>query len=148
MRSIKYLVLDEADKMLSMDFEEEITKILQGVPRERTTYLFSATMTSKVAKLQRASLQNPVKLEVSSKYATVSTLVQQYCFLPSKYKDCYLAYILNEFSGQTVIVFVGTCAAGERAAYMLKNLGFGAVCLHGQMSQVRGGPVPRTKSTL
>jgi ATP-dependent RNA helicase DDX47/RRP3 len=56
--------------MLSMDFEEEINQILSVIPRERKTYLFSATMTSKVAKLQKASLTNPVKVEVSNKFQT------------------------------------------------------------------------------
>ena len=61
---------DEADRMLSMDFEVEINKILEVLPRDRKTYLFSATMTSKVAKLQKASLINPVKVEVSNKFQT------------------------------------------------------------------------------
>lgn len=56
--------------MLSMDFEEEINQILAVIPRERRTFLFSATMTSKVAKLQKASLSNPVKVEVSNKFQT------------------------------------------------------------------------------
>lgn len=70
LRSLKYLVLDEADRMLSMDFEEEINKILAVIPRERRTFLFSATMTTKVAKLQKASLTDPVKVEVSNKFQT------------------------------------------------------------------------------
>ncbi len=60
-------VLDEADRLLNMEFSEAIDKILKLMPRERTTYLYSATMTTKVAKLQRASLTNPVKVEVASK---------------------------------------------------------------------------------
>lgn len=79
-------ILDEADKMLSMDFEVEINKVIEAIPRNRTTFLFSATMTSKVAKLQRASLQNPVKVEVSAKYSTVESLLQHYIFLPHKFK--------------------------------------------------------------
>ncbi len=70
LRSLKYLVLDEADRMLSMDFEEAINQILAVIPRERRTFLFSATMTSKVAKLQKASLVDPVKVEVSNKFQT------------------------------------------------------------------------------
>ena len=70
LRTLKYLVMDEADRMLSMDFEEEINKILAVIPRERHTFLFSATMTSKVAKLQKASLANPVRVEVSNKFQT------------------------------------------------------------------------------
>ena len=54
-----------------MDFEQEIDQILKLVPKERRTQLFSATMTSKVARLQRASLTDPVKVEVDSKYRTV-----------------------------------------------------------------------------
>ena len=60
-------VLDEADRLLDMDFGPSIDKILKLIPNERTTYLFSATMTSKVAKLQRASLSNPVRVEISTK---------------------------------------------------------------------------------
>lgn len=133
--TIQHLVLDEADRMLSMDFEEAINTILNYIPKKRHTYLFSATMTSKVAKLQRASLHDPVKLEVNSKYSTVSTLVQNYVFIPAKYKDCYLAYLLNEFVGQTVLVFVATCATAQKLKYMMANLGFNIGTLHGQMSQ-------------
>ena len=62
-----YQVLDEADRLLDMDFDSVMDNILKVIPKERTTYLFSATMTTKVAKLQRASLSNPVRLEVSTK---------------------------------------------------------------------------------
>jgi ATP-dependent RNA helicase DDX47/RRP3 len=61
-------VLDEADRLLDMDFGPVIDNILKVIPKERTTYLFSATMTTKVAKLQRASLSNPVRVEVSTKF--------------------------------------------------------------------------------
>ncbi len=62
LRSLKHLVLDEADKLLDMDFEAEIDQILKVIPQERRTQLFSATMTSKVQKLQRACLVKPVKV--------------------------------------------------------------------------------------
>ena len=64
----------------------QVDKILKVIPRERNTFLFSATMTKKVAKLQRASLRNPVKVEVSSKYQTVEKLQQHYVFIPAKFK--------------------------------------------------------------
>lgn len=67
LNKIKFLVFDEADKLLDQDFGPIIDKLLKVLPRERNTYLFSATMTTKVQKLQRASLRNPVKVEVSSK---------------------------------------------------------------------------------
>ncbi|CAK4084874.1 unnamed protein product [Aphanomyces euteiches] len=135
LRTMKYLVLDEADRMLSMDFEEEINQIIQLMPSERRTYLFSATMTSKVAKLQRASLKNPVKVEITHKFATPETLAQKYLFIPAKYKDCYLAYVLNEFAGQSILIFAATCNGTQRITLMLRSLGFPAICLHGQMTQ-------------
>lgn len=75
LKKLKFLIFDEADRLLSMDFEKQITLILTQIPKTRNTYLFSATMTSKVQKLQRASLNDPVKIEVSNKYKTVDTLV-------------------------------------------------------------------------
>lgn len=74
LNNIKYLVLDEADKLLNKDFEEQFNSIISMIPQERRAYLFSATLTNKVEKLQRVSLRNPVKVEVSQKYQTVSNL--------------------------------------------------------------------------
>jgi ATP-dependent RNA helicase DDX47/RRP3 len=135
LRALKFLVMDEADRMLSMDFEVQINQILDAIPRERSTFLFSATMTNKVAKLQKASLVNPIKVEVSNKFQTPSTLVQQYLFIPEKYKDCYLAFVLDEFKGQSSIIFTETCDNALRVTLLLRNLGFKAVCLNGQLSQ-------------
>ncbi|KAK6944813.1 DEAD/DEAH box helicase domain, partial [Dillenia turbinata] len=123
LRTLKYLVLDEADRLLNMDFEKAINEILNAIPRERRTYLFSATMTKKVHKLQRACLRNPVKIEAASKYSTVDTLKQQYRLVPAKYKDCYLTYILSEMSGSTSMVFTRTCEATCLLALILRNLG-------------------------
>eukprot|EP01116_Phalansterium_solitarium_P003175 TRINITY_DN1386_c0_g2_i1.p1 TRINITY_DN1386_c0_g2~~TRINITY_DN1386_c0_g2_i1.p1 ORF type:complete len:506 (-),score=148.31 TRINITY_DN1386_c0_g2_i1:174-1475(-) len=137
LRTIKYLVLDEADRLLNLDFEEEITKILALVPKERNTFLFSATMTTKVEKLQRASLMNPVKVEVASKYQTVDRLVQHYLFIPAKYKDCYLVHLLNKFNGNSVMVFTATRKETQRVALVLRALGLGAIPLHGNLSQAQ-----------
>jgi len=139
LRKLKYLVMDEADRMLSMDFEEELNQILDVIPDSesggRRTFLFSATMTSKVQKLQRASLSNPVRVEVSTKFQTPKKLLQSYLFIPAKFKDVYLTYLINEHAGQSVLVFGATCNNVQRLALMLRNLGFPAICLHGQMAQ-------------
>lgn len=133
--ALKYLVLDEADRILNMDFEKEIDKVLEQIPRDRRTYLFSATMTQKVAKLQRASLKDPVRIEVSTKFQTVDHLKQHYIFVPAKYKDVYLVHILNELAGNTFIVFCNTCPGTQKLALMLRNLGFSAIPLNGKMTQ-------------
>jgi len=137
LRRVRYLVLDEADRMLSMDFEEELHQILDELPTSRQTMLFSATMTSQVQKLERASLSDPVRISVNSKFQTPQQLLQSYMFIPAKYKDCYLTYLINEHAGQSMLVFGATCNNVQRLALLLRNLGFPAVCLHGQMNQAK-----------
>ncbi|PQE25728.1 hypothetical protein CJF30_00000429 [Rutstroemia sp. NJR-2017a BBW] len=136
LRALKYLVMDEADRLLDLDFGPILDKILKVLPRERRTYLFSATMSSKVESLQRASLKDPLRVSISSnKYQTVSTLIQNYIFIPLVHKDTYLIYLLNEFAGQSAIIFTRTVNETQRIAILLRTLGFGAIPLHGQLSQ-------------
>jgi len=97
--------------------------------------LFSATMTKKVAKLQRASLKDPVKVEVSGSYQTVDKLLQYYLFIPLKLKELYLVHIMNEMAGNSFMIFCSTCSATLRLSLMLRALGFTAIPLNGQMSQ-------------
>ncbi|KAL8659075.1 MAG: hypothetical protein Q9202_007290 [Teloschistes flavicans] len=136
LRGLKYLVLDEADRLLDLDFGDIIDKILKVLPRERRTYLFSATMTSKVESLQRASLSNPLRVSISSnEYQTVSTLLQSYLFLPHKDKDLYLVYLLTRFAAQSIIVFTRTVNEAQRLALLARSLNMKAIPLHGQLSQ-------------
>jgi len=134
-KNLKYLVMDEADRILNQDFEVEVNKILRCIPTERRSMLFSATMTKKVAKLQRASLKDPVKVEVSGSYQTVDKLLQYYLFIPLKLKELYLVHIMNEMAGNSFMIFCSTCSATLRLSLMLRSLGFTAIPLNGQMSQ-------------
>merc|ERR1712110_903238 len=109
--------------------------ILRCIPTERRTMLFSATMTKKVAKLQRASLKDPVKVEVSGSYQTWDKLLQYYLFIPLKFKEIYLVHILNELAGNSFMIFCSTCSATLRLSLLLRGLGFTAIPLNGQMSQ-------------
>ncbi|KAK7534155.1 ATP-dependent rRNA helicase RRP3 [Phyllosticta citribraziliensis] len=137
LRHLKYLVMDEADRLLDLDFGPILDKILKVLPKEgRRTYLFSATISSKVESLQRASLSNPLKVSISSSsHQTVSTLIQRYLFIPHKHKDLYLIHLLNDMIGHPVIIFTRTVNETQRIAILLRTLGFGAIPLHGQLSQ-------------
>ncbi|ODQ80977.1 hypothetical protein BABINDRAFT_46598 [Babjeviella inositovora NRRL Y-12698] len=135
LRALKYLVMDEADRLLDLDFGPALDKILKIIPKERITYLFSATMTSKIEKLQRASLSDPVRCAVSDKYSTVDTLIQSLMVVGDGYKNTYLIYLLEKHAGKSIIIFTRTCAHAQRTSLLARNLGFSAIPLHGQLSQ-------------
>ena len=138
LQKLDYLIMDEADKLLDANFEEALDKILEFINKTRNTFLFSATMTNKVSKLQRTSLNNPAKIEISSsKHQTVSTLTQKYIFIPEKYKESYLIYLLNENIKKKIIIFSLTCKSTLKLTLMVRNLGFDAIPINGQMSQVK-----------
>jgi ATP-dependent RNA helicase DDX47/RRP3 len=135
LRTLKFLVLDEADRLLDMDFKEPISRILSIIPKERRTFLFSATPSKEVESLQRASLSNPIRVSVSNRITTVETLLEYYVFLPLKNKDATLIHLLNEFSGKSVIVFVNTKDEGVRLPILCDSLGFKAIPINGNMAQ-------------
>lgn len=135
LRKLRYLVLDEADRLLDMDFKEPINKILNIIPKERHTYLFSATPSKDVEQLQRASLSNPVRVSVANRITTVDTLLEYYVFVPFKNKDATLVHLLNEFAGKSIIVFVNTKDEGTRIPMMLDVLNFPSIPINGNMRQ-------------
>ena len=134
LRHLKTLVLDEADKLLDLDFGPILDNILKKLPK-RTTYLFSATMSRKVETLQRAALSNPIRVSAATRCQTVSTLLQSYLFVPLKHKDVYLVHLLTERAGQTAIIFTRTVHENQRVSIMLRALGLSAIPIHGQPSQ-------------
>ncbi|KAJ6316987.1 hypothetical protein OIU78_020137 [Salix suchowensis] len=113
LHALKYLILDEADRLLSMDFEKSLDEILKAIPKNRRTYLFSATMTNKVKKLQRACSFHFI------------------CLL----QDCYLVYLLSTKTGATSMIFTRTCRETDFLALVLRKLGLEAIPINGQMSQ-------------
>jgi ATP-dependent RNA helicase DDX47/RRP3 len=137
LRNVKYLVFDEADKLLDLNFSDAINKILKVLPRERRTHLFSATLSDKVGSLQRASLRNPVKVSASStNIKTVKDLVQRWVLTPAARKDLYLVHILrDQFADKKAIVFARTIAKTQELALLLRALGFSAIPMHGDLPQ-------------
>ena len=133
---LHFMVLDEADRLLNMDFEKEINQIVAAAPAERCTFLFSATMTNKVEKLKRACLKrDAVKIEVSAKYETVETLTQHYMFIPAQFKDTYLLFALQQFMGNSIIIFCDTSNSALQLTTVLEKLGFRAVAIFGKLTQ-------------
>ena len=138
LKAIKFLVLDEADKMLEQNYQVEVDKILSLLPRTRQTLFFSATMTKQVKKLQRAALNDPVKVIINKKNKAVDNLKQHYCFVPHKEKETLLVWLLNEHQGKSIIVFVNQCNTAAELNAMLRILGLESHAMFGKgMTQER-----------
>ncbi|CAG9326874.1 unnamed protein product [Blepharisma stoltei] len=135
LEKIKFLVFDEADRLLSMDFENDIKKIIEKCPESRSTYLFSATMTSGVKKLKNYCLKkDAVKIDLSNN-ETVETLTQKFAFLPFRFKDTYLVHIIEQFSKSSIIIFTATNLDAKRLEILLQQLSYKAIALYGKLTQ-------------
>lgn len=109
---LQFLVLDEADRVLDVGFEEELRVIFQCVPKSRQTLLFSATMTKNLQALHELSVNKSYFYEAYEGFRTVDTLKQQYVFIPEHMKDVYLVHILSKMEDMAIrsaMIFVSTC---------------------------------------
>ena len=135
MQKLHALVLDEADKMLDMDYEKEIDSILEHLPRERQTLLFSATLSTKIDRLQKASLVDPVVLAVHRANTTVEQLRQLYVFAPFGQMLSYLHCYLTKETGNHILIFCQSAALVHKITLTLRVLGHRALPLMGRMTQ-------------
>ncbi|KAF0982215.1 hypothetical protein FDP41_011671 [Naegleria fowleri] len=120
---LKYFILDEADRLLDSGFEETLKKIVMQLPKQRQTYLFSATMTDKVEDLAHISLKNDiVKLGLDDANSKkVSTLEQKYYQVPNDKKLAALVSVLRNNVDKKIIVFVSTKLSVEFVTCVLEN---------------------------
>ncbi|KAL0443134.1 UNVERIFIED_CONTAM: DEAD-box ATP-dependent RNA helicase 36 [Sesamum latifolium] len=134
----KFLVLDEADRVLGVNFEAELRVIFQCLPKTRQTLLFSATMTSNLQTLLELSANKAYFYAAYEGFKTVESLKQQYVFIPKHVKDVYLLHILNkmeEMGVRSAIIFVSTCRSCELLSLLLEQLELEVAALHSFKSQ-------------
>ncbi|XP_059435730.1 DEAD-box ATP-dependent RNA helicase 36 [Corylus avellana] len=134
----KFLVLDEADRILDVGFEEELRVVFQYLPKNRQTLLFSATMTSELETLLELSSNKAYFYEAYEGFKTVDTLKQQYIPIPKYKKELYLYHILSkleDFGVRSAIIFVSTCRTCHRLSLLLEELDQEAAALHSFKSQ-------------
>ncbi|KAI7816232.1 P-loop containing nucleoside triphosphate hydrolase protein [Gamsiella multidivaricata] len=144
---VKFLVLDEADRLLTETFADDLGGILEALPKKRQTLLFTATMTDAVLELANPSSEEangkpsntpaPFVYQCKTAVSTVSTLAQSYIFIPSQLRETYLAYLLRSesFDKKSTIIFCGRCRTAETIRLMLRELGIACTALHSEMSQ-------------
>jgi len=135
LKSINMLVLDEADRMLDMGFINDVKKIIEKLPSQRQTLLFSATMPSEITKLANSILSNPVKIEVSPESKTVEIIRQSVYFVTKSDKKKLLIHILKNENIDSALVFTRTKRGADVITRLLNDAKIHADSIHGNKSQ-------------
>ncbi|XP_026191828.1 ATP-dependent RNA helicase HAS1 [Cyclospora cayetanensis] len=134
-KNLLSLVIDEADRILEIGFEEELNAILALLPKTRQTCLFSATQTAKVADLARLSLKKPVFLQVQNSVATVSGLQQGYVICPAEQRFLLLFTFLKKNRDKKVMVFFSSCMSVRFHDELFNYIDLQTTCIHGKKKQ-------------
>ncbi|MFT3919157.1 DEAD/DEAH box helicase [Cloacibacterium sp.] len=134
---IHWLVLDEADEMLSMGFKDDLETILSETPSEKQTLLFSATMSKEVERISKNYLTNPHRISVGSINAVKKNITHEYYVVSYRQKKEALKRLLDANPNQYSIIFCRTRMETQEVADFLMQNAYAADALHGDLSQAQ-----------
>lgn len=132
---IETLVLDEADKMLNLGFQEEMKRIFALLPEERQNLLFSATLSNKLADINQVILHDPVVIKIEPERENLDLIEQTGYFVSSEKKGPLLRYIIKSRDLKQVLVFTSSTYQADNVADKLCKNGIDAVSIHSKKSQ-------------
>ncbi len=133
--NLKMIILDEADEMLNMGFREDIDVILEKVPEERQTILFSATMPKEILDLTSKYQKEPIHIKVAHKELTVPSIEQYYLEVSESAKLEVLSRLIDTNNIKLALVFCNTKKRVDELASSLQSRGYSSEALHGDMKQ-------------
>ncbi len=133
--AVKVLVLDEADKMLNLGFEEEMNKIFSLLPKKRQNLLFSATLSDDIHNINKSLLRNPLVVKVEEEVKNLD-LIKQFAYLISEEKKGpLLRYIMKQQKIKQVLIFTSSVHRADAVALKLNQNGIDAFAIHSKKSQ-------------
>lgn len=134
LKQLRHFVLDEADRMLDMGFEDELKVIERELPKQKQTMLFSATFPPSVEAIVESVVSDPVRLETEATSST-NNIEQVFYRVSEETRSNALCGLLSEQQPQSAIVFCVTKKETQQTAMMLSDKGFSVVALHGDLEQ-------------
>ncbi|BAV94191.1 DEAD/DEAH box helicase [Ichthyobacterium seriolicida] len=141
---IRYNVLDEADEMLNMGFKEDIDSILSETPKDKCTWLFSATMPREVARIAANYMSSPIEITVGSKNQGAKNISHQYYMVSSSNKYLALKRIVDFYPDIFGLIFCRTKAETQIITERLIQDGYNVSSLHGDLTQNQRDAVMKT----
>jgi ATP-dependent RNA helicase DeaD len=135
LEAAKFVILDEADRMLDMGFIDDIKFILFYVDEDRQTCLFSATIPPEISRLARDYMKNPHEVKLNEEEISLDTIDQSYLIVEERQKFKHLCNFIKSRDEKQTIVFAATKQRTQRLAIELKQQGLRAITIHGDLSQ-------------